>query len=85
MIDPELLRILCCPETHQTLAPAPPDLIGKLNQLVAAGQLRTRDGKTVADKLEEGLVRADGRFLYPIRSGIPVMLIDEAVPLPQPS
>jgi uncharacterized protein YbaR (Trm112 family) len=27
------------------------------------------------------LVRADGKFIYPIRQEIPIMLIDEAIPL----
>jgi uncharacterized protein YbaR (Trm112 family) len=33
------------------------------------------------EKLEGGLVRADGKVLYPMRGEIPVMLIDEAIPL----
>jgi len=40
-----------------------------------------RGGQPVKEKLDAGLVRADGRFLYPIRSDIPVMLVDEAIPL----
>ena len=81
MIDPELLKILCCPETHQTLAPADPALIEKLNAQIQTGSLRNRAGKTVSDKFEDGLVRQDGKFLYPIRQNIPIMLIDEAIPL----
>ncbi len=81
MIDLELLKILCCPETHQPVALAEPSLIEQLNQQVAAGQLRNRGGQPVKEKLDGGLVREDGKFLYPIRHDIPVMLIDEAVPL----
>jgi uncharacterized protein YbaR (Trm112 family) len=32
-----------------------------------------------------GLVRADNKILYPIREDIPVMLIDEGIPLEQVS
>lgn len=81
MIDPELLKILCCPETHQTLTPAEPALIEKLNGQIQAGSLRNRVGKTVSEKFEGGLVRQDGKFLYPIRQNIPIMLIDEAIPV----
>ena len=34
-----------------------------------------------AEKLDAGLLRADGKFLYPVRHNIPVMLVDEAIPL----
>ena len=81
MIDPELLKILCCPETHQTLTEAEPALIEKLNQQLAAGKLQNRAGQPVKEKFDGGLVRADGKYLYPIRQQIPIMLIDEAVPL----
>jgi uncharacterized protein YbaR (Trm112 family) len=81
MIDPELLSILRCPETRQTLTMAEPDLLARLNRLLAAGQLRNRAGQVLNEPIEGGLVRADGQFLYLIRANVPVMLIDEAIPL----
>jgi uncharacterized protein len=81
MIDPELLKILCCPETHQELRPAEPAIVEQLNTQIAAGTLKNRAGHPVQERLDEGLVRADGKFLYPVRRNIPVMLVDEAVPL----
>ncbi len=81
MIDPELLKILCCPETHQPLMPLEPALVDKLNHQIASGQLRSRAGEPVKECIEGGLVRADGKFVYLIRDSIPIMLIDEAVPL----
>lgn len=81
MIDPELLKILCCPETHQEVHPAEPAVIDKLNQQIASGALRNRAGQLVQEKIDGGLVRADGRFLYLIRRNIPVMLVDEGLPL----
>jgi uncharacterized protein YbaR (Trm112 family) len=81
MIDAELLKIMCCPETHQDLRPAEPALLNKLNEQIAAGTLKNRAGQPVKDKIDEGLVRADGRFLYPIRRTIPIMLVDEALPV----
>ncbi len=82
MIHSDLLQIMCCPETHQTLALADPSLIAGLNQQIAAGQLKNRQGQVVADKIDHGLIRSDGKFLYPIRQDIPIMLIGEAIPLP---
>ena len=81
MISPDLLKILCCPETHQDLKLADQALLDKLNEQIRAGSLKSRAGKPVADKLDGGLIRADGKFLYPVRHDIPVMLIDDAIPL----
>jgi uncharacterized protein YbaR (Trm112 family) len=81
MIDPELLKILCCPETHQPLAMAESSCVDKLNQQITAGQLKNRSGQSIKETMDGGLVRADGKYLYVIRQSIPVMLIDEAIPL----
>jgi uncharacterized protein YbaR (Trm112 family) len=81
MMDAELLKILCCPETHQALRMADSVLVDKLNQQAASGTLKNRTGQPVREKLEGGLVRADGKVLYPIRHNIPVMLVEEAIPL----
>ncbi len=82
MVSLELLTILRCPETHQTISLCEPALVEKLNEHVIAGQLRNRAGHLVTEKIQDGLVRADGRYLYPIRQDIPIMLIDEAISLP---
>ena len=81
MIDPELLKILCCPETHQEVRLAETAVIDKLNAQIAAGHVTNRAGQAVKDRIDSGLVRADGKFLYPIRQNIPVMLVDEGIPL----
>jgi uncharacterized protein YbaR (Trm112 family) len=81
MIDAELLKILCCPETHQALSVAEPAVVEKLNQQIVARGLKNRVGQPVKEKIDAGLVRADSKFLYPIRQDIPVMLVDEAIPL----
>ena len=80
--DTELLKILCCPETHQELSLAGASLLDQLNAKIAAGQLRNRADGLVLEKLDAGLIRADGKYLYPVRHNIPVMLVDEAVALP---
>ncbi|KAF0170021.1 MAG: hypothetical protein FD161_4829 [Limisphaerales bacterium] len=77
----ELLQILRCPETRQTLALAEPALVERLNAQVAAGQLRNSAGQPVTAKLDGGLVRADGKALYPVRNNVPMLLVDEAITL----
>jgi uncharacterized protein YbaR (Trm112 family) len=61
MIDPELLKILCCPETHQPLRLAEPALVETVNQRIAAGGVKNRAGKEVSASCDGGLVREDGR------------------------
>ena len=81
MITPDLLRILCCPETYQEVRLAEPALVEKLNAQIAAGGLKNQGGQPVQEKVDGGLIRADGKVLYPIRRDIPVMLVDEGIPL----
>ncbi len=80
-ISKDLLDILACPETKQPLTLAEPPLVARLNARIQQGQLTNRRGLTVAEPLDGGLVRQDGQYLYPIREDIPIMLIDEAIPL----
>lgn len=81
-VDQELLEILVCPETRQPVSPAAEALLARLNEQIAAGALRNRGGDPVSRPLEEGLVREDGRVLYPVDDGIPVMLIEESIEIP---
>ena len=81
MISKELLEILVCPDDRTPLTLADRVLVAKLNHLVGAGQLKNRAGEVVERPLDGGLLRSDGTAVYPIIDGIPILLIDEAIPL----
>jgi len=81
VIDKELLEILVCPENHTRLQLAEEPLVAKLNAAIAAGGLTNRGGEPVTEPIHGGLVREDGTLLYPIRDDVPVMIVDEAIPL----
>jgi uncharacterized protein YbaR (Trm112 family) len=83
MIDATLLDILVCPETKQPLRVADADLLAEVNAAIEAGSVKNRGGESVSSALVEALVREDGAVLYPVRDDIPIMLIDESIPLPQ--
>ena len=81
MVDAELLEILVCPDDKTPVTLASSETLALLNTRIAAGGVKTRGGSAVTEPVAEGLVRADGKYLYPVREDIPVMLIDEAIPL----
>jgi uncharacterized protein YbaR (Trm112 family) len=80
-VDKDLLAILCCPETKLDVSLADEALITKLNDAVSRGVLKNKAQKPVTELLDGGLIRADRKILYPIREDIPVMLIEEGIPL----
>lgn len=83
MVDQQLLDILVCPETKQPLRVADADTLRRLNEAIGRGAVVNRGGRQLEEPVSEGLVREAGDVLYPIRDEIPIMLVDEAIPLPQ--
>lgn len=81
--DPGLLALLCCPETKQAVSLADAALIQKVNAAISTGHVRNRANHLLSGQMEGGLVRVDQKILYPILDRIPVMLIDEAIPMEQ--
>lgn len=78
-MDRKLLDILVCPESRQPLA-----LLGKagleaLNRDISAGSLQRIDGSPQSDTLREALVTRDGKRVYRIDDGIPVLLAEEGI------
>lgn len=82
-MDKRLLAILCCPVTHKGLSLARPDLLKKVNTAIDQGKVANREGTPVDASLKEALVTDDGKLLYPVKDGIPVLLEAEAITLGQ--
>lgn len=78
-VSKDLLDILCCPETKEPVKLVPDDEVQRINDLIAKGEIKRRSGETETQAIDGGLLRQDGKYLYPIRDDIPVMLIDEAL------
>jgi uncharacterized protein len=81
MIDLELLSILCCPETHTDLLPASQEQTNAINRAITKGIVSNRKGDSVTEPIQMALVRSDQKFAYIVRDDIPVMLIEESIPL----
>ena len=83
MISKDLLEMLVCPESHQSLTIAQPELVERINQGIEKGRVKNAGGTKVAKPFDGGLLRADGKVFYPVLDEIPVLLVDEAILLEQ--
>ncbi|MSR60994.1 MAG: hypothetical protein EXS08_00915 [Planctomycetes bacterium] len=79
MVAKELLELLACPQNHQPLREAPPELLARVNARIARGELANQGGVKLQAALLEALVREDGELLYPVLDGIPMLLAEEAI------
>ncbi len=82
-MDKRLLDILHCPVTHKRLGMAKPAVLQAVNAAIAAGKLCNRDGQALNGPLAEALLTDDGKILYPVADGIPVLLEGESVHMEQ--
>ncbi len=79
MISPDLLAILCCPETKEALSLLSRDLVDRLNQRISKGEIKNKGGQIIREPVDGGLLRQDHQIVYAIRDQIPVMLIEEGI------
>lgn len=81
MISETLMKIIVCPETKQGLKPADAEIVNELNKRISGGTLRNRADEKIVETMDSGLIREDGKILYPVRQDIPILLIDEGIAL----
>ncbi len=78
-IPTSLLDILCCPVSHEPLRPLEKARVRKLNEEIDQGRLLYVDGAEVGDKITEALITRDGKVVYVVDRGIPVLLPDHGI------
>lgn len=78
-MDKKLLDIVCCPLTRLPLQLLDGTRLARLNSAIESGGIRARSESPVGETLIEALVTRDGRLVYPIREGIPILLEEESI------
>jgi uncharacterized protein YbaR (Trm112 family) len=82
-MDKRLLDIICCPATRLPLELLDAARLQQLNAAIAAGTVRNHANDVPTGTLDGVLVTRDGRWAYPVRDGIPILLDDECMDLKQ--
>ncbi|MCA9099905.1 MAG: hypothetical protein R3C10_12465 [Pirellulales bacterium] len=82
-ISDDLLAIIVCPETRMKLRLAESELVGRVNDAIKRGAVHRRAGQLVGEPVDALLIREDNQVVYPVRDGIPVLLVDDAIALDQ--
>ena len=78
-VDERLLEILVCPVSRVPIKRLPKDKLAVLNRHREHDGLVRVDGSSVEKRLEEALITTDGKTVYAVESGIPVMLEDQGI------
>ncbi len=78
-IDKKLLEILVCPTTKVPLKPLAKDRLAILNRSIDSGEIKRVDGEPLQAALSEALITTDGRTIYPVDDGIPIMLEEQGI------
>ena len=82
-MDKRLLTILRCPVSHKGLLVLKKDKLARVNAAIDAGDLVNHEGSAIADALTEALITDDGKRIYPVNDGIPVLLEGESISMEQ--
>jgi uncharacterized protein YbaR (Trm112 family) len=82
-MEKRLLTILRCPVSHKGLSVLKKDRLERLNAAIHTGELVNHDGDKLAEPLAEALVTDDGKRVYPVSDGIPVLLEGESISMEQ--
>ena len=82
-MDKRLLAILRCPVTHKGLSVLKKDRLQQVNTAIGEGNVVNHEGTRVAEPLAEALITDDGKRVYPVTDGIPVLLEGESISMEQ--
>jgi len=78
-VDGKLLEILCCPVSKVPLKFLSEKKLEILNAAIAKSEALYVGGETIETALSEALITEDGKIMYAVNDGIPVLLEEEGI------
>jgi uncharacterized protein YbaR (Trm112 family) len=82
-MDTELFFLLRCPETRGVLRRATTEELGRFNAAIRNAAIRNRTGEIITERLDDCLICDSAGLCYPVRDGLPIMLVGEAFDIPR--
>jgi uncharacterized protein YbaR (Trm112 family) len=79
MNSEELLKIIACPKTKQSLRFANVFELKNINEQILSGVVIYANGESIKLPLDGALISSDGKLGYAIIEGISVLLEDKAI------
>jgi uncharacterized protein YbaR (Trm112 family) len=80
-VDPELLSILQCPVSRESLRFASETEIARLNAALARAILKNQSEGPAATAVNEFLICDSCQLCFPIVNGFPILLPEDAIKL----
>ena len=74
-----MLDLLICPISKERLKPATSEEIQALNSRIDKRNVYNKSGELLTNRLVQGFMNDSGTFMYPVISGIPLLLPDAAI------
>ncbi|TDJ48195.1 MAG: hypothetical protein E2O52_01330 [Gammaproteobacteria bacterium] len=78
-MDTKHLDMIVCPVTKSPLQHLDSERLAQMNTAIDAGGVHNHAEQSVSESLGEALVTHDGRVIYPIVDGIPILLEEESI------
>ncbi len=83
MLESKLIDMLRCPIDGSGLQLLTDEEVARINLALETGGLRDRLDQRISSALDAGLLNRQANRVYPVRGGIPSLVADEAVDLPE--
>ena len=80
-MNKEILLLLKCPESGETLSLMSEDALKNINDKINNGDIKTLTGLLVDEEVKEALMNKSETYFYPIIDGIPMLDRAQAVSL----
>lgn len=71
---------LVCPETKLPLEVVDRAALSVINERIQKQQLKGWNGDVIQDTVEAGLIQRDIEVFYPIKEGVPLLLVSDGIP-----